>query len=151
MTILLSSPPLASLVSDLSALGGMLIPLAALAMAAVVVIATHLAKNAERQRWHETARIALEKGLPIPSMPNPEDGCESPDRPGAASRQKQMMGFVTAGLINIAVGIGLYIGLAHLPGGAQEVRYFALIPGLVGAALLIVGLIYASSYRKAPD
>jgi hypothetical protein len=62
-----------------------------------------------------------------------------------------MMGFVTAGLINIAVGIGLYIGLAHLPGGAQEVRYFALIPGLVGAALLIVGLIYASSYRKAPD
>lgn len=142
MTILLSSLPIASIAS---------IPLAALALAAIIVISAHGFKNAERQRWHETARIALEKGLPIPSMPDPDDCSNSSDKPWAAGRQKQVMGFVTAGLINMAVGIGLYFGLAHLPGGAQEIRYFALIPGLIGGALLIVGLIYASLCRKAPD
>jgi hypothetical protein len=150
MILLHSLVTLGSIVTDFASLGGLLIPLGAFAMVAVISITTHLFKNAERQRWHETARIALEKGQQIPSMPNIADDVVAPDKTGVAGRHKQVMGLVTAGLINVAVGIGLFFGLAHMP-GAQEARYFALIPGLIGAALLIAGLINASLYRRLSD
>ena len=35
--------------------------------------------------------------------------------------------------------------------GAEEARYFALIPGLIGVALLIVGLLYAYLFRSTFD
>jgi hypothetical protein len=154
MLNLLSFPSLASITSDIASLGGLLIPLGGMVFAAAILITGLWAKNQERQRWHETARIALEKGQPIPSMADlPEDkivdkiiASKSP----ALARKKQVMGFVTGGLINVAVGMGLYVGLAHMP-GAEEARYFALIPGFIGVALLIAGLIYASLYRNASD
>ncbi len=155
MTIPSFLPDFASVTSDIASLGGLLIPLGGLVFAAVIIIGSSWFKNQERQRWHETARIALEKGQPIPARADLMDEklaekLLATGRPAAISRHRQVMGFVTGGLINIAVGAGLYFGLAHMP-GAEEARYFALIPGLIGVALLIVGLLYAYLFRSTFD
>jgi hypothetical protein len=155
MTLALILPEFASISSDIASLGGLLVPLGGMLFVAVIIVTSHWFKNQERQRWHETARIALEKGQPIPSRADlldekVVDKLLATSRPAATCRHRQVMGFVAGGLINVAVGVGLYFGLAHMP-GAEDARYFALIPGLIGVALLIVGLLYAYLFRSTFD
>ncbi len=124
---------------------GMMIPIVILALVFGLIATNLYFKSKERERWHETVRLALEKGHPIPNM---NEALSAPieqaltSRLAPDSRQKQRMGLVTGGLVNVAVGIGLYFGLSEMP-GVQFARFFALIPGLIGVALLISALIDA--------
>jgi hypothetical protein len=103
-------------------------------------------RNQEEKRMHETARLALERGQPIPTF---SPGWAAPQTP--AARQNSWIGLLIGGLVNIAVGSGLYVMLASMP-GAYVARYCALIPGLVGVALLLASLIVglASLKRSGP-
>lgn len=108
--------------------------------------------------WHETARIALEKGQPIPPPPVGLD--DHGDRSGftaslppeqriALQRAQRIRGYLIGGLINIAVGVGAFIALVNLqPRIPMNVQYFALIPVCIGIALLLGVAIEALVGRK---
>lgn len=91
--------------------------------------------------WHETARIALEKGQPIPEPLSAAGGncCWSnsgSDNKDAASNRRR--GLLIGGLINIAMGIGLFIALINM---AKQSAYFAAIPFFIGVALFLAALL----------
>jgi Domain of unknown function (DUF6249) len=109
-------------------------------------------RNQEEKRRHETARLALERGQPIPSF---SQGWASHEKswPGPAqcySRTQSWTGLLIGGLVNVAVGIGLYLMLASMP-GAYVARYCAFIPGMIGVALLLAALIVGVSSRTKSD
>ena len=97
--------------------------------------------------WHETARIALEKGQPVPSGPE----WDSPGGPSQAIteekiRANRIRGYLLGGVINVAVGAGLYLALMQV---SPNTAYFAAIPGFIGVALLIVALLDLLLTRKS--
>jgi hypothetical protein len=106
----------------------MMVPISVFVVLGTVAVVALAGKNREQQRWHELARLALEKGVPVPNMPQPAIP--------APSRHRQRVGLITAGLINVAVGIGLFLGLSALP-EARVARDFAFIPALCGVALIL--------------
>jgi hypothetical protein len=76
-----------------------------------------------QELWHETARVALEKGQPLPPLP--------PDM--RHEKHPNHNNDIRAGLIMVATGAGLYLFLAtFLPG----LRFVAAIPGFIGIGLL---------------
>ena len=112
------------------AIGGLLVG----GVAAVSAIYFHHRKN---QMWHETARIALEKGQPVPPMPlrdeelalRPPPGVGYADWHKARLEESRTHAF-RGGLVLIGVGLGLHLMLG--PG-----NMIGAIPGLVGVALII--------------
>ena len=76
------------------------------------------------QLWHETARIALDKGQPVPAA-EPATGCGSRWSPWSDVRY---------GLIYIAVGGALYYALP------EPAKPYAAIPTFIGIAKLLLGL-----------
>jgi hypothetical protein len=72
--------------------------------------------------WHETARLALEKGQPLPPAFN--SGCYGRWRGGR-------WWILRRGLVLIGVGIGLYFALP------DHSRNYGAIPASIGAALLV--------------
>ncbi|HXA14192.1 MAG TPA: hypothetical protein VNW23_03625 [Opitutaceae bacterium] len=82
------------------------------------------------QLWHETARIALEKGQPLPKteLDCMLDKGMTRHRPWGAWRD------VRRGLVLIAIGAALYIALP------QDSATWAAIPGFIGIACLLIGL-----------
>jgi hypothetical protein len=83
----------------------------------------------QRQRlWHETARLALEKGQPIPANP---DEHHSPGAKRTDLNQHDLRG----GLVLIAVGMGVYFFLAAV--ADQRVAWLGAVPGFIGIALVV--------------
>ncbi len=85
--------------------------------------------------WHETARIALEKGQPVPSRWNVSFG----------SGRGRMNGFepwgywspqreIRRGLVLLAVSAGLYYSMG------ERTRGWIAIPACLGAVYLLLGL-----------
>jgi len=87
--------------------------------------------NRRTEQWHQTARLALEKGQPLPTMPTEETEVTSPRREAA--------GDIRSGLILIAVGVGLYLFLGRFISPGLGV--VGAIPGLIGLSLLLYGSI----------
>ena len=76
----------------------------------------------QQKMWHETVRLALEKGQPLP--PNLGAGFR---RFGRHSRPWQ----IRRGLILLAVGAGMYVAMAG------HGRVWGAVPAFVGIAILI--------------
>lgn len=116
---------------------GMLIPL-------VVGTTAIVMKSRERQMWHETARLALEKGQPMPPFP-------SRDEDRRRFRERRERNDLRAGLIMIGIGAGIYLFLAAAGNG--EARFIGTIPGFIGVALLLSGLVGAmlGKDNKSPE
>jgi hypothetical protein len=91
---------------------------------AMALVSMHF-EHQRRRLWHETARLAIEKGQPIP--PHPDE--PKPTRRDAAQRD------LRAGLVLIAVGAGTYIFLQAV--SDARVANLGLIPGLMGVALVL--------------
>jgi hypothetical protein len=115
---------------------------ASLVFAAVVFVVVLHFQSKKRQMWHETARLALEKGQPLPPWPKTDEELELTPPPGvslaeweALRRARDRRGSLKAGLILIAVGVGLYF---MMPGPDLQV---GAIPGLIGVALIVHALI----------
>ncbi len=152
---LLSTLPIAMSIFPFGSFDGSmrsLIPIVAIVMPFFFVVAIllmkHISDQKARQLQHDTIRLALEKGQPLPpellnpSALNPESikTLGSDGKPKSNDRK--------AGLILIAVGASLFLflggadslfnlqstgGIHHL-GGMQWV---GLIPGFIGVALLV--------------
>src|SRR5882672_8919863 len=100
MHLSLLQPTLASLV-DFSApphMIAIIIPLAGMLLGGIIAYNAMHFKAESRRQWHETARIALEKGQPLPRLPDDDEPVPSdvPKRSGN--------GDIRSGLILIAVG-----------------------------------------------
>lgn len=106
--------------------------------------------NQRQAMWHETARVALEKGQPIPPMPASGDARQSslqvtPAEWEETKLKQRYHGYLIGGLVNLAVGIGLFVFLSQFAG---KVGYVGAIPGCVGVALLIGAAIVGKSDSK---
>lgn len=129
---ILGSLPFNQLIPIVSIVGGMLI-------ASICIIGGLITANRRQAMWHETARIALEKGQPLPRLPEDED---------EPKRDRSPANDIRAGLVLIAVGAGLFLFLGGL--GAAKVGMVGAIPGLIGVALLLFGIVTAMMKRNDP-
>ena len=126
---------------------GLLIPIIAIIMtfgtpiAIVAIISINKARNnAELQK---TLRMSIEKGQPLPA-----EFVESMSR--IIPKAKNPMNDIRGGLILIAVALGLLVASYIDNGfGIHNISGFAAIPGLIGVALLILGIIGLN--RKSAD
>jgi hypothetical protein len=123
----------------------MMVPVAGMLLALVLITVGAHFRNQEEKRRHETARLALERGQPIPGF---AESWRSADP--RMAQQRSWMGLMIGGLINVALGIGLYFMLSSIP-GAYIARYSGAIPGLIGVALLLSALIVALTSRTKSD
>lgn len=101
-------------------------------------------KHSQRQQelWHETARIALEKGQPLPPLP---EAMMVETKPESRSND------VRAGLVLIGVGGGLYLFFVAM--NLHFLRFVGAIPGFIGVALLLFalgGMIFGSRNDSTP-
>jgi hypothetical protein len=101
----------------------------------VVIFIVFSSIHRRHELWHDTARVALEKGQPLPPMP--ADVAPPPPQPAKPAND------IRSGLILIAVGAGLYLFLGSLVG--QSMGYVGAIPGFIGIALLLFGLLNVRS------
>ena len=139
------------------------VPVSVFLVGGTIAICAMYFHHRRRQMWHETARVALEKGQPIPEASpdqTPWNWKMGPDGgvPPAASARIQATfeqlsgqrtrGYMVGGLVNVAVGSGLYLALSEV---SPRTAYFAAIPGFVGVALLLAGLLEALLSRKTRD
>ncbi len=122
-----SVPPLALLaLFDPQRWVVIIMPLAGISLGAIAIIGGLWIADRNRRQRHETARLALEKGLPIPEFILNED---------AHGRQRRPRNDRRTGLILIGIAIGLYLFFRSVggPGGS----WVAAIPGFIGVALLL--------------
>jgi hypothetical protein len=153
MNSFLTLPCLAS-VDEYIPFFGMLIPITLFFVGLAITVASLYFKNQSRRMWHETARIALEKGQPIPAAPSDLQEVSTSKTASAqiASRQSSGRGDIKAGLILLAVSAGLYFGFKDLNGDFHSMPTFVIyVPGFIGVALLINALITFLTTKKAPE
>lgn len=136
----LDLPVLASLDLSPRVLVPIIIPIAGMTLAGVLAVSAMYFRHRQREMWHQTARTALEKGQPVPPAP-PEDL-------RLHMRVNRERNDFRSGLIFVALGAGLYYFL----GGATDYRTAALgaIPGFIGVALLLNGLVSSLLGKKTP-
>ena len=79
-------------------------------------------KHERRRLWHETARIALEKGQPLPPVEEAAHGGGSYD--------------FRVGLILMAIG-----GAAYLSMEDKDKIILSALPGFIGLAMVINGVL----------
>ena len=94
-------------------------------------------KHRQRQMWHETARLALEKGQPIPTQGAPDAFRDRPHGGGTDLNHHDLRG----GLVLMAVGLGLYWFIGPV----------GYIPGFIGVALVVYALISRIFPAKKSD
>lgn len=121
------------------------VPVTAMIFVGVLIVATMYFNHRRNELWHETARVALEKGQPLPPAPGavPLNVAAAP-----VSNQPRWRGYLIAGLINFGVGAGLYFSLSQVSGPAFNVGYFGAIPAFIGLALVLGAIIEALASRK---
>ena len=97
-----------------------------------IVAVTAMFFHHQRQRlWHETARVALEKGQPLPPMPDTWQRDEQSTGDGKSANRHDLRG----GLILLAVGVGVYLWLGKA--GGHGASFLGTIPAFIGVALLL--------------
>lgn len=122
-----------------------LIPLAAIALGGVITVSGMYFHHQQKKLLHETARLALEKGQPLPADLVAELNDSGHTR---SAHRNQPQNDIRAGLILIAVGVGLYLFFAQM--SLHSLRFVGTIPGFIGVALLLYGVIAALVRRKKP-
>lgn len=118
-----------------------IVPIAGLVFVGVMGVSAMYFKNRERERWHETARVALEKGQPLPPPP-------AEFRPRRDDRENSAQRDARGGLVLIALGAGLWVMFGAV---ANHARFVGAIPGFIGIALLLYALGRALFSRKSRD
>lgn len=134
---LLASLPFAAITEfSVGHLYGLIGLIGGLLVAIIVPTAAMYFHHRRQQLWHETARIALEKGQPVPPRPRSDEEMELTPPAGvaydewlAAKRAQQWRHDIKGGLVLIAVGVGLYLMLGS--------SYLGAVPGMIGVALLV--------------
>ena len=113
-------------------------------VAAVVIVPLYF-RYLEKGRMHETLRLALERGQPIPPelIAAIQSGASVRSPPGPDRDLRRGLILLACGLGFCGLGYGLWYGLmsvneisAYITGGS--VAGFGAIPGLIGVAYLVL-------------
>jgi hypothetical protein len=114
------------------------------AIVAVILVPVYL-RYQDRQRMHETLRIAFEKGLPVPpELITALQSNIAPRRPSTPeSDLRKAVVLIAVGLGFCGLGYGLWYGLMSVNETAAYVSGastagFGAIPGLIGVAYLVL-------------
>ena len=127
--------------------GGILVSLIFWTFVGAVIIVPQYFKYKDRQKMHETLRVAFEKGQPVP--PEIIEALQSnvSDRlaPTAERDLRRAVVLIAVGLGLCGLGYGLWYGLmavdplpAYITGGV--IAGAGASPGLIGVAYLILWL-----------
>ena len=136
----------------------LLIPIAAMTLAGVIVVAGLIFKYHQRRLWHETARAAIEKGQPLPPYPGAQkDETEKSWHEFALSlmaahhhcRRPRWRRDLRGGLVLLAIGLAVYF--ARPPDWTPGWNLAIYIPGFIGAALLLSALFSALFSSKETE
>ena len=100
---------------------------ASMLMTIIAIVGGLIIAYHRQKQWHETARLALEKGQPLPTQ------LDEASRP--QPRIKGPGHDLRAGLILIATGAGLFVFFDALIG--RGMAYLGAIPGFIGIALVL--------------
>ena len=112
---------------------GIMVGMIALPIGVIIVVSGMYFRHQQQKLWHETARIALEKGQPLPPLPA-EDQNED--------RGSELASDFRSGLILVGTGIGLRFIVG--PG-------IAAVVGFIGVALLVYATFALMFRRKNPS
>lgn len=121
---------------------GIIMPIAGLLFAAVFGLTGMYFHHRKQELWHQTARLALEKGQPLP----PFADIAEPTK--VATPSSRWRGLMIGGLINLGVGAGLFVALAQIPTTSFNLGYFGCIPGFIGLALLLGAVVEGLASRN---
>lgn len=94
-----------------------------------LVLISGFFRHRRQELWHQTARLALEKGQPLPAAAMAGDR-----ETRRCDRRWGPWGELRRGLVLVAVGVALYFCLN------ADARDFAAIPAFIGVAYLLLGL-----------
>lgn len=120
------------------------IPLAVFVVGGTIAIFGMYFHHQQKRLLHDTARLALEKGQPIP----PELIAELSDAGHLKTeRRDQPQNDIRAGLILVAVGFGLYMAFAVM--NLYNFSFIGAIPGFIGLALLLYGSVALLLRKKS--
>lgn len=132
----------------IAAVGGMLIAIS-VPLAALYFI------HKRRELWHQTARLALEKGQPLPPAAQLGEDLEDFPPPNAnlaewqaARRAEARSQTVKGGLVLLALGAGLQVFLFSVH---ARVGWIGAIPGFIGLALLIHAVFETLVFKSSPS
>ncbi len=124
---------------------GLVSTLAFFAVVAAIIIAPQYFKARDRERMHETLRIAYEKGQPVPpeliTALQTSPTTRPMDTPERDLRRAIVLIAVGLGLVGLGCGIGYGLmsvddTAAYTSGGS--IAGAGAIPGLIGVAYLIL-------------
>lgn len=107
------------------------LPLAGLAFSAIGLIGALVYADRNRRRRHETIRLALEKGQPVPPEVLDENQTGSP----SSARRKAGRDDRRAGIVLLGIAAGMFVAFAGV--GAGGAKWLAALPAFLGLALLI--------------
>lgn len=142
--MLYSPPPLLALLG----LNGMelavLIAICGLIFGGLMGIAGMFFEHQRKKLAHDVARLALEKGQPVPPDFAGEEH-RRPHRPGSELNHHDLRG----GLVLIGVGAGVYLFLDAV--ADQKVALLATVPGFIGIALVVNWILVRLLTRKQTD
>lgn len=134
-------------------LTGMILGLGFWATIGAIVLVPVYLRSKDRERMHETLRIAYEKGQPVPPelIAALQTNVANHALPTPERDLRRAVVLISVGLGFVGLGYGLWYGLmsvsyeaAYISGGS--VAGLGAIPGLIGVAYLVLWL----TKRNAP-
>jgi hypothetical protein len=142
-------------IADLGIIESILQALIFFTFLAVIIVGPRYLRAREREKLHETLRIAYEKGQPVPPelisalVKEPSDA-PRPPAPDADFRRGLVMVFVGLGFA--AAAYALYLGISVFSEDAawitaECVAAVGAIPGFIGVAYLILWFAKRSAAR----
>jgi hypothetical protein len=128
-------------------ISALIIPIAAFVLCGVIAVCSMYFHHQRRRLWHETARLALEKGQPLPPRPFDLARATFQERTPSNSHRTD----IRSGLILVATGAGIYVFLGTFLG--KGFGYIGAIPGFIGVSLLLHGVLCLAFPEKtsAPE
>jgi hypothetical protein len=132
--------------------------LGATALAALIVVVALAFKYTQRRLWHETARVALEKGQPLPPYPGAQkqenenawhEFARSQMAAHSHLRSNRWRCDLRGGLVLIAFGLAVYA--ARPPNWTTGWNIAIYVPSFIGGALLLNALLGAVFPPKEAD
>lgn len=106
----------------------------------VVIVGGLIIAHHRQKLWHDTARLALEKGQPLPPQVDAAPA-QKDDGPVAGPGRD-----LRAGLICLGTGAGLFLFFDALLG--RWMAYVGAIPGFIGIALILYAVLVMAFSRK---
>ncbi len=114
---------------------GILIPVSGFAFVISILLIRSKIRMQRNKLWHETARLALEKGQPIPIPPS---AIENDPVDASGEKQNSVANDIRTGLILLAIAGGSFFSKKEgmpLPSAAYYVTGFLGLAFLINAAI----------------